>query len=78
MLSYGEFIKKHGNEKVKFKGYYKYRFRFGNESGLQIYVGGQHEDIYKLEVAADKEYTVSDLEPGSAYIGEENIYRDLW
>ena len=68
-----EFIKKYGEEKVKFSSYYKYSFTFKNEKGLSISVGGDSDDIYRFDVDADKEYLVSALEPMSASLNDESL-----
>ena len=73
-MEYKEFIKKHGKEKVKFGSYYKYMFSFENDSGLYVSVGGDADDIYRLDVDADKEYLVSDLEPNYASLNGETIF----
>lgn len=73
-MDYKEFIKKYGKHKVRFGGYYKYKFMFSNQDGLIVYVGGNSDDIYKLDVEVDKEYTVEELEPDSAYQNGETIY----
>ena len=46
----------------KFVGYFKYMFTFENEDGEQIYIGGDADDIYNMDVRADKEYTKEELE----------------
>lgn len=64
MMEQSEFIRLHGDKKVKFKSYYKYIFTFVNdEEELVVSVGGNHEDIYKMNVHVDTEYLVSELEP---------------
>jgi len=78
-LSYKEFIDKYGQVKVKFSSYYKYSFSFSNEEmNLSVSVGGNHDDIYRMEVEADKEYTISELEPSSASMNSEYILWDLF
>lgn len=58
---------KYGNVKLKFNGYYKYTFSFTGktEDGEEVYasVGGIADDIYKLEVIAEKEETINSLCP---------------
>lgn len=73
-MTYDEFIEKYGNEKVKFKSYYKFTFSFTNNKGLTVHVGGHSDDVYKFDILADKEYTVSDLEPVSAYFENEEFW----
>jgi len=47
--------------KVKFNSYYKYRFCFTNEDGYVASCGGIHEDIYRAEILAGKEYTIQEV-----------------
>lgn len=58
-------LEKYGSEKVKFSSYYKYTFNFRGiaADGTEIFagVGGNSDDIYKLDVTADKEETLKDL-----------------
>jgi len=78
-LSYKEFIDKYGQVKVKFSSYYKYSFSFHNEEmNLSVGVGSNHDDIYKMEVRADKEYTISELEPYVAFIKNKIIMWDSY
>jgi len=44
----------------------------------EVYVGGDAEDIYQLEVLAGKKYKVRDLNPYAAYIRDEEIYHVTW
>jgi len=66
-----EFIKKYGDVKVRFFDYYKYVFTFkamlpdGNK--LICSVGGDADDIYKLEVS-DEEISVRELDPNSGMV----------
>lgn len=77
-MSHEEFMAKYGHIKVKFKYYYKYRFSFeglcDNEDIVIVYVGGNTEDIYKLEVSSD-EISINSLWPdsGSIYRGKDKI-----
>ena len=56
---------KYGNVKLKFNGYYKYSFSFTGktEDGEEIYVsiGGNSDDIYRLDISAEKEETINSL-----------------
>ena len=67
-MTYKEFIEKHGNDRVKFSSYYKYRFTFSNDDGLSVSYGGIADEIYRYEVDANKEYTVSEIEPDTDYL----------
>ena len=68
-----EFYEKYGGVKVKFSSYDKYTFTYtgtlpdGNV--LTCGCGGDCDDIYRHDVSADWEETVSGLEPytGSVY-----------
>lgn len=70
-----EFYDKYGKVKVKFSGYTKYVFTYtatlpdGNQ--LTCGYGGNSEDIYRHEVAANCEETVSSLQPS-----EGGVYQD--
>ena len=75
-MTYREIIEKYGNVKVKFSKYYKYSFSFITtipEGVLHLTVGNCADDIYKLDVKADKEYTVKELEPNRVYLNGELI-----
>ena len=58
---------KYGEVKLKFNGYYKYSFNFTGktEEGEEIHVlvGGNSDDIYRMEVTRDKEETINTLYP---------------
>ena len=69
-MTYDEFIDEYGDKKVKFHSYYKYSFTF-SDGFLSVGVGGDHNDIYRFEVAADEEYSVASLEPSWADINGE-------
>ena len=77
MLTYEEFLEKYGNEKVKFKSYYKYNFTFSNEKGLIICFGGNSDDIYKIYIA-DNDCFVSDFDCTSAYLNNVLIYETVY
>jgi hypothetical protein len=48
-------------EKYKFSGYYKFIFTFKSSSGKYISIGGDADDIYRLDIETDKEYTGKEL-----------------
>jgi len=75
-MTYEEFIEKYGNEKVKFKSYYKYIFNFTNNKGIIVSMGGISDDIYRCEIQADKEYLISELGITSAYSENEELW--IW
>ena len=68
-----EFYEKYGSVKVKFLSYYKYTFTYAatlpDGKRLTCGYGGNGDDIYRHEVDADSEETVSSLKPheGSVY-----------
>jgi hypothetical protein len=68
-----EFYEKYGDVKVKFSSYYKYTFTYtGNlpDGGrISVDYGANADDIYRFEVGANYEETISLLEPyaGTAY-----------
>jgi len=74
-LTEEEFIEKYGEVNVKFKNYYKYCFTFSTElpngDYLFIQVGGNDGDIYRLDVDADEEYSVAELDPSSGTLYRE-------
>lgn len=60
-----QFIEQYGEAKVVFAYYYKYSFSFSGEfEGKQIYVyvGGDADDIYRLDVESIKEYQLKELD----------------
>lgn len=65
-----EFLAKYGKLKVKFSSYYKYTFTYSTtlEDGsvLTCGVGGNKDEIYRLDVSNGREETVFDLDP---YVG---------
>ncbi len=66
-----EFMDKFGTIKAKFKSYYKYCFVFESTDGSVTFsVGGGSDDIYKFDVQADREYSVLELGPPGAQVGE--------
>lgn len=66
---------KYGNVKLKFNGYYKYSFSFTGktEDGEEVYVsvGGNADDIYKLDVSAEKEETINSLWPNYIAVSKD-------
>ena len=71
-----EFYEKYGQVKVKFSSYYKYTFTFEgtlNDGGrIVIDVGGSSGEIYRFEVCAGLEETISSLEPYSGVVFSED------
>lgn len=66
-LSREQFIEKYGVIKVKFSSYYKFTFvfaaRLDNGDYIRVEVGANSDDIYRLEVYADTECTIRNLDP---------------
>jgi hypothetical protein len=68
-----DFIKKYGHVKVKFSSYYKYSFEFSGNlpdgRKISVSVGGNSDDIYRINVDSECEETVIGLDPycGSIY-----------
>jgi hypothetical protein len=63
-LNEKEFLEMYGEAIVVFTSYYKYSFSFRGEfNGKSIYVsvGGNADDIYRLDVDAGKEIAVKNL-----------------
>jgi hypothetical protein len=78
-----EFIKKYGDCRVKFKSYYKYQFVLSGEShdgkAVVITVGGNADDIYRLDIMPDEEHFVGILDPisGRVYKGDD-VYCEFY
>ena len=74
-----QFCEKYGEVKVKFSGYYKFVFSYSADLSdtkrLICRIGGNTEDIYRLEVNPDDEKTVDSLGPfaGAIYENGEEI-----
>ena len=69
-----EFFEKYGERKVKLISYHKYTFTFTDGKGFAAYIGGDSDSIYRLEVEADREYTVEELDLDSASMYGVKIY----
>ena len=71
-----EFIAKYGDVKVKFNYYYKYTFTYAGtcENGNTIYVdvGGNSEDIYKLNVGT-KEVAIKNLGINYGIVSKDGV-----
>lgn len=74
-----QIYEKYGDVKLKFSSYYKFSFGFTGttEDGESVYasIGGDSDEIYRLDVDADKEETIKTLEPNFINItkGKQNI-----
>lgn len=74
-LTSKEFMAKYGDVPVKFSRYYKYVFYFtavlDDGSTLEVGVGGNSDDIYRVEVVPEL------TEPASAqYPNRGSVYKD--
>jgi hypothetical protein len=76
MMTYDEFIEKYGDVVVTFSSYYKYCFRYKavleNDCQLIVEIGGDADDIYRLEVMAGDSYTVSELQPNGGWMNDQS------
>lgn len=72
-----EFIEKYGRAKVKFSSYYKFIFVFAGmvdaDTMVVVNVGGNSDDIYRMEVSAGVEETIADLDPISGDVWKDGI-----
>lgn len=61
-----EFLKEYGNVPLKLHSYYKYSFTFKgmtqNDSYVTMCLGGDADDIYRLELDVESTYYVRDLD----------------
>lgn len=72
-----EFIEKYGSVKVKFSSYYKFSFVFAGmvdaDKMVVVSVGGNSDDIYRMEVGAGVEETIASLDPISGDVWEDGV-----
>ena len=66
-----EFFSKHGDDVVGFSSYYKYTFTFKSKEGLEVYFGGEPDEIYRFEVRCNP-VKVKDIDAPllEAYFGD--------
>jgi hypothetical protein len=73
-MSKAEFLEKYGDVQVEFSSYYKYSFTFigtaEDGAAVSVSVGGNADDIYRMEVVATYPETVRDLD---AYSGDATL-----
>ena len=71
-ISKNEFIKRHGDVVLTFSSYYKYTFTysatFEDGSSLTASIGGNSDEIYRLDVANNEQIKLANLDPYSAYL----------
>ena len=78
-LTRAEFYAKYGDVEVTFSDYYKYTFTYAatlpDGKRLTVGYGGNSDEIYRHEVAANGVETVSGLQPytGTVYEGTEEV-----
>ena len=85
-MNYEEFIEKYGDIEVTFSSYYKYSFRYSaileNGNELIVEIGGDTDNIYRMEVYNNESFTIRDLEPNGGWMNDkdgvsiENFYWD--
>jgi len=75
-ISKDEFIKKHGDVVLTFNSYYKYTFTYSAtlEDGRSLIanIGGNSDDIYRLDVSNNEQIKLANLDPHSAYLYKDN------
>lgn len=72
-----EFIAKYGEAKVKLTHYHKYTFYFGGEVDgvpISVGIGGEADEIYRMEVIAMKWETVASLDPHVGKCGSDEFF----
>lgn len=74
-MTYDEFIEKYGDVVVTFSSYYKYRFRYSgvlkNGCTIIVEIGGDANDIYRMEVLVGDSYTIRELEPNGGWMNDQ-------
>jgi hypothetical protein len=60
-----EFLKQYGDTPVSFDGYFKYVFTFkgtaSDGKSIVVTIGGNADEIYRLDISIDDEYRINDL-----------------
>lgn len=72
-----EFYEKYKDVEFYFSSYYKYTFNFKGECNGEIVtigVGGQSDEIYRLEVAVGCKESIEYLQPYEGVCGEDSFY----
>ena len=78
-MTRAEFYAKYGDVEVTFSDYYKYTFTYAatlpDGKRLTVGYGGNSDEIYRHEVAANGVETVNGLQPytGTVYEGTEEV-----
>jgi len=77
-----EILKQYGEVKLKFSSYYKFTFIFHgvSEDGITIVanIGGDSDDIYRMDVDSDKEETLYSLDPNFIDISKDGKSFATW
>ena len=81
-----QILEKYGNVKLKFNSYWKYTFTFVGvaDDGAQVStsIGGDSDDIYRMDVCADCEETLIGLDAECAtvtlYGKQVGSYDERW
>jgi len=76
-MTRAEFLKKYGHVEVEFQSYYKFSFTFAGEvdgEPITVSVGGNADEIYRLEVAEGCKETIASLDPYMGQCGEDELY----
>jgi hypothetical protein len=72
MITKKEFLSQYGDVYLVFSHYYKYSFTFTGTVGdgdiIEVSVGGDADNIYRLDVTADTPMKVSELDPSSGQV----------
>jgi len=62
-MTLSELLRDHGDKTLKFSTYYKYSFCFRGH-GLEVYAGGDKDDIYRAEISSEMTLKKLDSEAG--------------
>ena len=77
-----EFYEKYGSVKVKFTDYYKYTFTYAADltdgRRLTCGYGGNSDKIYRHELSADGEVTISSLKPYEGMVYENGKATEIF
>ena len=77
-----EILKQYGEVRLKFSSYYKFTFTFHgvSEDGITIVanIGGDSDDIYRMDVYSDKEETLHTLCPNFIDVSKDGKSIATW
>lgn len=80
-VSREEFERLYGDVEVEFSHYYKYSFTFCGRTDegdrLSLLVGGCADDIYRLDVEADRKVKVKDLYGSYGCVSDPDDYTKI-